>query len=132
MEFLPKLFAKKISPYSSYAFLKLFIMLFAVGILGAVLTAVSQFLSEVVFFTGFAIVLVAMMGFASAKHYEEKTKLMSTNPIILRILASPLFNSLENFISVLSKTFFIFVFHLFLLFAVFAILFPFWARWYGS
>lgn len=125
MEFLPKLFANKFSPYSSNAFPKLFGLLFATGLSGTVLTTVSRFLSEVMFFTGFAIVLIAMMGFASVKHYEEKTKFMPTNPILLQILASPLFNSLANSFSVLSKMFFIIMFHLFLLLAAFAVLIPF-------
>jgi len=132
MEFLPRLFANKFSPYNSHVFLKLFALVFAVVLLSGVLTSVSQFLSEVVFFTGFAIVLIAMVGFASAKHYEEKPKYMPTNPILLRVLASPIFNSLTNSISALSKAFFIIVFHLFLLFSMFAILFPFLGRWYGS
>ncbi|SET40826.1 hypothetical protein [Thalassotalea agarivorans] len=124
MEFLPKLFAKKFSPYTSYAHIKLFGLLFCVAIASSIAGSKSQFLGELVFFNGMAIVSIVLAGFASAHHYREKSEQNASTPLLEKVISSSLFDAVSKPFAKVAKLFFIITFHGFLLFSVIAFVMP--------
>ncbi len=132
MEVIPKLFANKFRQHQRYAIFKLFGLLVATMICSTIAQEASKFLAEVIFFAGSSVTLIFLLGFAAAKHYENSEIVNTTNPILLQIYASNFYVKLQNVWQPISRVLFVSFFHVFLLFALFVLLFPFFAKVYGS
>ncbi|ALS98730.1 hypothetical protein [Lacimicrobium alkaliphilum] len=125
MEYLPKLFARKFEPHSNYVALKIIGFLLIVMALTAITKDFMPLLSSFIFHSGFAAGLVLVIGFQSVQQYRPKNKFQTSNPLLLCILASSLFESLVSVWSKVSSFIFLVAFHVFLVFAVFSLFFPF-------
>ncbi len=132
METLPKFFALKFRQFERYALFKLIGLIMFTMIFSTIAKETSQFLSEIVFFTGCSITLIALLGFASVKHYKNNSIVSTSNPILLQIYASSVYNKLRSLWQPISKILFVSIFYVFLIFAFIAMLFPFFAKVYGS
>lgn len=132
MEYLPKLFARKLEPHSNYVFPKIIGFMLIVMALTFSTKESMPLLSSFIFHGGFGIGLVLVMGFQSVQQYRCKNKFQTSNPMSLRLFSSPLFAQLLSVWRKVSKFMFLIAFHVFLVFAVFTLFFPFLSFAYGS
>ncbi|MBQ4811105.1 hypothetical protein J8M20_07140 [Pseudoalteromonas luteoviolacea] len=132
MDYLPKLFAEKFNAKHQHAFFKLLGLMLLIFILSQLANGFSQFLSEIIFFTGFAVVQVVMMGFASVNYFNKSKISKGPLPFLTPLYANPIFCTIKETCKRLYHTLFLMIFHAFLLTACLTALFPILARVFNS
>ena len=118
MEYLPKKLAAYFHLYADTSSIKVIASIFGGLVLIMALSAIHDFVAMFIAPLLFALIFIAVLGIASARHYSRE-QFYTTHPMLLYLTTSKVFNRVAPIVSRLSHLLFIAFVNLFAVGAVF-------------
>mgnify|MGYP000040493153 CR=1 FL=1 len=124
LEKLPKLYAHYFEQHADKPTLKLTALMLGTIIITAVATIVSEALAACFGMLGAGVIMFYGTGLFTISHYR-RGQFVPNNPILLRIMANPVFRFFESAVDTLAKAGFLIFFYFMVIFNIALIVVPF-------